>query len=205
MLAISAGLYVAVNLLRLNLPHYPTTDTWFLNPLAWQFLFAIGLTLGWRAKRGVPVVPLRPWWGALAGGFLLVCLAAVLADAYHPQATGVLGFLIVPDKSYLSVPRLLHFLALAYVVAALTVGARWMGSMLARPFLVMGQQALAVFCVGSVLAIMAQVVRFEAGGGVFVDSLLIGCGILAQVLVAEYLAWRKTTARRMLPGAVAVR
>ena len=205
MLGVSVALYLAVNLLRLNLPHYPTTDTWFLNPFAWQLLFAIGLTLGWRAKRGMPTVPLRPRWAALAGGFLLVCLAAVLADWQHLPVTGAFSFLVVPDKSYLSVPRLLHFLALAYVVAALTVGARWLGSVLARPMIVMGQQALAVFCVGSVLAIMAQVVRFEAEGEVFVDSLLIGCGILAQVLVAEYLAWRKITARRVLPGAVAVR
>ncbi len=203
MLAASLALYLTVNLLRINLPHYPTTDGWFLNPLAWQLLFATGLALGTKAKAGETVAAPKTWALVLTGGFLAVCLVAVLTDSHHLPVSGPFAFLLVSDKTFLSVPRLLHFLALAWFVAMLTYGSRWFASGWARPLVVLGQQALPVFCVGSVLAIMAQVIRFEAGGGILVDSLLIGCGIVMQLLVAEYFAWRKTTARRTVPGALA--
>ncbi|MFN4088984.1 MAG: OpgC domain-containing protein [Alphaproteobacteria bacterium] len=112
---------------------------------------------------------------------------------------------MVPDKTFLSVPLMLHFLALTHVVAVLTAGSRWLASATARPLVVIGQQALPVFCVGSVLAILAQVIRFEVEGGLLVDSMLIGCGILAQFFLAEYLQWRKTGERRAAAGVIAVR
>jgi hypothetical protein len=114
--ALSAALYTAAGLTKTNLPSYPMEGGWFFNPLSWQFLFTIGFALGVKRERTGHTVPFRrgPW--LLAIGFL--ALSAVIT-VFHlaPEAEGVVlrDMLLVPEKQYLSIPRLLHVLALAYV------------------------------------------------------------------------------------------
>ncbi|WP_081504437.1 OpgC domain-containing protein [Magnetospirillum molischianum] len=38
-LAPSVGLYLAIQIGDLNFPNYPTSGTWFFNPMAWQMMF----------------------------------------------------------------------------------------------------------------------------------------------------------------------
>src|SRR5690606_23378923 len=92
-------------------------------------------------------------------------------------------------KTNLILPRLLHVLALAYVLAYLPIE-RWLaGSAFARPLVVTGRHALPVFCVGTVLAFGAQLVRAQEGGGAALDIVLISGGILAQLILAGVLEW----------------
>ena len=187
----SVLLWLGSNLLHLNLPHYPNGDDWFLNPLSWQLLFVLGLLCGLRAKEGRPVVGFRPALLAICCAYLAVALVSVKTGIWLRWDLGPATFLITWDKSYLPLGRLLHFLALAYVVASLVRPQRF-AARLCRPLVMVGQNALPVFCLGSVVAIGAQVLRFERGGGFLDDILLIGCGILLQLLLAVLLAWRKT-------------
>jgi hypothetical protein len=54
----------------------------------------------------------------------------------------------------------------------------------------LGRNSLPVFCVGSVLSLAGQIIRFAYGGGLLVDTLLIGSGIAVLSLVAWLTEWR---------------
>ncbi|EFH09177.1 OpgC domain-containing protein, partial [Teichococcus cervicalis] len=113
----SAALWLAAGLGRLNLPAAGAAEGWFFNPLSWQFLFAIGFATGARRVlgRGLPWRP-GPWWAAL---LLLLAspFARHLPGLPDPATLPLPALLVVPDKTFLSLPRLLHALALCYVVA----------------------------------------------------------------------------------------
>jgi hypothetical protein len=204
LLAGSGGVWAGANLLNLNLPHWPTEDAWFFNPLAWQFLFVIGLVAGTRLARGLPVVPRSNALLGIAIGYLAASLVISLDTELIWPTLPLPWFLYGLDKTWLTLPRLLHVLALAVVLARLPVAE--MLARLDRPGLLvlLGRQALPVFCAGSVLAIGAQVARFVLEAGVAVELALVLGGLAVQVGLAMLLAWsdrgRRTPARRAAPA-----
>ena len=120
MLAASLILWVAAWTFRLDLPNYPNPGGWFFNPIAWQVIFAVGLYCGLRKASGRPSVPYRPWlfWSALAyliGSFVVTEYG--LWSLIASQQSWLPGILVAFDKTYVTAPRLLHVLALAYVFA----------------------------------------------------------------------------------------
>jgi hypothetical protein len=206
-LLLASGLAWAVaNHWNLNLPHYPNEDGWFFNPLAWQFLFVIGVVIGTRMARGLPVVPRSNALLALAAGYLLVALVISLDEALVWPVLPLPWFLYGLDKTWLTLPRLLHALALALVLARLPV-AEALAALDRRGVLVMlGRNALPVFCAGSVLAIAAQVARFVWEAGVALELALVLGGIAIQVALAAMLAWmdrgrRAPAAKPVVKGA----
>lgn len=189
LLAGSAGLWAVANLLDLNLPHWPNQDGWFFNPLAWQFLFCIGLVIGTRLARGLPVVPRSNLLLGVAIAYLLASLAISLDTELVWPTLPLPWFLYGLDKTWLTLPRLLHVLALALVLARLPVAEAI--ARLDRPgFLVLlGRTALPVFCAGSVLAIGAQVARFVLEAGPALEIALVLGGLALQLGLALLLAW----------------
>ena len=192
-LAVSGGLYFGSQLLHVSLPVWPNSGQWFFNPFAWQFLFACGLAIGSLIDRGIEGVGNRVL-DVMAGGYLL--LAAGWALAGFPVMLDLAplpAFLWDFDKTNLSLPRLLHILALAYCVSRLPLE-RWLraSATFAAPLVVMGRHALPVFCVGTVLSLLAQVIRLAYDGGVPLDLCIAGAGILAQWLVAWTLEWHRS-------------
>jgi hypothetical protein len=189
-LAASATLYVATQLFGLHLPTYPAQGSWFFNPLAWQLLFTLGICLGSGIIRGL-AMPRSPVLVALAGGY--VVLAAVWAHfgPYAPwDLRPVPPFLWDFDKTNLSLARLLHVVAVVYLVAQLPmIEGRLRVSAIAKPFIVLGRHSLPVFCVGTVLAITLQIVRATFGASVLTDIMLLGAGALLQIGLAWALEW----------------
>jgi hypothetical protein len=192
MLAASATLYVGAQLLWLNFPTYPSEGWWFLNPLCWQFLFAIGIALGAKLiDGGWPKFPVWLLW--LASSYLAVSCVWIVSGFYpswNPQFLP--RFIWDFDKSNLFLPRLLHVLALAYVAAHLPVEHWLRGNDLLKPFVVLGRHSLAVFCLGTVFAIAAQMVRAQLGGSPSLDTILITSGILSQLVLAGVLEWYRS-------------
>ena len=189
LLAASALVWAAANHWSLNLPHYPNEDGWFFNPLAWQFLFVIGLVIGTRVARGLPVVPRSNALLAAAIAYLLLALVVSLDEALVWPALPLPWFTYGLDKTWLTLPRLLHALALALVLARLPV-AELVALLDRRGVLVlMGRNALPVFCAGSVLAIAAQVARFVLEAGVALELALVLGGLALQVGLAAALVW----------------
>ncbi|EHM00601.1 hypothetical protein HMPREF9946_02551 [Acetobacteraceae bacterium AT-5844] len=184
-LAVSAALYTAVGLARINLPSYPMEGGWFFNPLSWQFLFTIGFLLGVKRERTGITVPFRrgPW--LLALGFLMLSFVVTVFQL-APEAEGVVlrDMLMVPEKQYLSVPRLLHVLALAYVVVHSPLQL-WAAS---RPptnaLAMMGRHSLPVFCTGLVISMLGVTLRQTGHDGAGFDIVYVALGITVQILVA---------------------
>lgn len=187
-LAGSVALWVASGLFMLDMPNFPTPGGWFLNPLSWQLLFVLGLLTGLALRRGERFVPRHKGLIALAVGVLILSLVWVKAPAFADRANAFLGKLStmgVPalvrnfDKTYLSVPRLAHALALVYLMTALPVVQTLANSRWAEPLAQMGRVALPVFALGTIFSFAARAVKAVWGDSLLLDTALIGGGIVA--------------------------
>lgn len=189
MLTASGLLWFAAGYWQVAPPNYPTEGFWFLNPLSWQFLFVIGIAATLHVRRG----------GTICYSALLACSAAlylvaslvwVKAPLWGLEASVELPVVLAGfDKTFLSLPRLLHVLALAYLIVAIPtlsnlarVGAR-------HPLAVLGRHSLPVFIAGTVLAMVGQVLKTVHAGGIAFDALLLSAGIALQFALAFWLEW----------------
>lgn len=193
-LAGSAAIWAAAGLAHIDLPNLPLPGGWFFNPLAWQLLFVAGILTGAAMKRGERFVPANPWLIGAAAGYLILALVWLKWPALQDRGNAALGWLAaqgVPnlvrdfDKTYVSVPRLLHFLALAYVLSVLPWLESFCASRVMAPLALLGRHALPVFALGTVLSFAVRAVREIMGAPTLtIDSLLIGGGIAAMLALA---------------------
>jgi hypothetical protein len=143
----SLALYTAVQLWGWRLPSLGGTEVEF-NPLAWQILFALGAWFGRQALLRGRAVRRHPLLLAASALVLLAGLWVRLVG--HGLIAGpALDLQALMGKQDLALPRILHALALAYVVAALvspqTMTLRaWPLQALAAA----GRNSLNVFCLG---------------------------------------------------------
>ena len=207
LLALSAALWVAAGTFRLNFPNYPNPGGWFFNPFSWQLIFVLGLLTGIAMRRGERLVPVDPrlvWASAL---FLLAVLVWMLVPPLAQAGremlragyeAGLPFWVVSFDKTFVAVPRLLHVLALFYIVSALPQVRAAAGMAWARPFALMGRQGLPVFATGSVLSILAQAIRAGAPESVVLDAWVVAVGLLIQLAVAW--AFETLSAKRARPA-----
>jgi hypothetical protein len=99
------------------------------------------------------------------------------------------------DKTNLSLPRLLHVLALAVIVMALPLEKLLRNASTARPVILMGRNALPVFCTGTVLAFAAMPLRAGELGHPALDFLIVPGGIAVQLMLAWMLEWYRVGTR----------
>jgi hypothetical protein len=192
----SLALYAGAHLLGLNLPAHLNAGGWHLNPFAWQLLFAIGVVCGHAWRGGRSAAPRHPALLGLAIAFLAGSLVARMSAGVlgepHEWRLGI-G---LAEKSRLGPLRILHFLALAYVIAWLVpAGAAWLGARWARPLVLCGQASLPVFCLGTVLSVLGYVVLTEVGRGFSVEVPVVAGGLLAMFALAHLLASVETLRR----------
>lgn len=203
LLALSGGLWFIANWNGWNASTFPAEGGWMFNPLAWQFLFAIGMVIGARLARGLPVVPRSNLLFAAALAYVAFAAVVILGFEEQWPTLPLPWFLYGLDKSFLSLPRLLHVLALAVVLARLPVAQAiaWLD----RPGLLMllGRRALPVFCAGSVLAIAVQIWRFVLGAPWWLEVVLVLAGLAIQILLAMLLDWAERARSRTVPTAAA--
>ncbi|MBM9592986.1 OpgC family protein [Roseitranquillus sediminis] len=203
LLALSLALWFAAGNLRLNLPAYPNPGGWFFNPLAWQLVFVVGLLTGLSLKRGERLVPRDRRLLHVAVLFLLAVLvwrlvppvaAAGRAMVHAGYDAGVPFFIAGFDKTFLSLPRALHVLALFYVVSMLPQVGAMASSGWAAPVALLGRFGLPVFATGSVLSIVGQSIKAATEDSFVLDAWIITGGLAIQFLVAA--AFAATAARR---------
>src|SRR6266513_1589382 len=156
MLAASAGIYLAARAFSLNFPTWPVEGTWWFNPIAWQLIFAIGIFAGRRLKRGGIAYDARLFAACLA----VVAIAAVVRTDAFGYASGLWQHVrdVLDFKTDLGFARLVHFLALAYVVyhSGLTGLMRRTRAFL--PLCLIGRYSLPVFATGTVLSAMGDLI-----------------------------------------------
>ena len=178
-LAVSAGIWLAANLVPgFNLTNALDGSGWFFDPFAWQFIFVLGAMLANVMTRRGGELPRLPWlvgvcWVILGVSFLesfpwkdwhLPNLAPLMLD---PQ-----------NKTSLAPLRLVHALALVYVVLT------WQGlrAMVGRAPIAwiecLGRHSLEVFSLATVLALFGQV-AFSSYGDAFGMQLAVNIAGLA--------------------------
>ena len=186
--AVVLSLQLSVWLFGLNLPGNPWTGMgWYLNPFAWPLVFFTGyaIAMGWLPT------PAPDDRRVLVAAVLLLVVAVPLAwpPAYeHVPAFGALRDVILPadEKSNAHPLRLLHFLALAFVVLALVrpflpaIAASRPG----RVLLLVGRRSLACFLASMVAARIGGIVLDLAGRDATAVALVNLAGIAVIVAVA---------------------
>src|SRR5256886_1852784 len=157
MLAASAGIYLAARALSLNLPTWPVEGTWFFNPIAWQLIFAIGIVAGRRLKRGGIAYDARLFAACLA----IVAIAGVVRTDALGYASGLwqhVHDVLDCGKTDLGLARLVHFLALAYIVYHSGLTALLRRTQAFPPLCLIGRYGLPVFATRTVPRGMGEVI-----------------------------------------------
>ncbi|MEW6631307.1 MAG: OpgC domain-containing protein [Pseudomonadota bacterium] len=188
-LTVSGLLWLVAGIWQIAPPNYPEPGLWFLNPLSWQFLFNIGLAAMLHVKRG-GTIPVNRW--LIGGAAAYVLIAAVWV---HTPLWGQVTWFNLPvviggfDKTFLSLPRLMHILAVSYLIVALPAVSNVFRVSPDNPLAILGKRSLPVFIAGTLIAMAAQVLRLINPGGLVYDTLLISAGIAIQFALALYLEW----------------
>jgi hypothetical protein len=199
-LILSAAVYCITLAIPIRMPTWPVEGQWFFNPLAWQFIFVLGFVLARDEGLGAVVrrhiVPIR-----IVGLVLLVVIFVIQWNNWWYDPTKVpqprLFFLL--DKTYLTPIRLIQFLSLVAVFSIAFPTINRAVPRLVEFFCLLGRNSLEVFCVGSLLSLAAQIVRFASRGYFGVDVFVVITGVAIMTLTAWLSEWRDR-ARKPVSG-----
>jgi len=201
-LLVSGGLYVLARMGIATLHSWPEPGTWFFNPFAWQFLFTAGMAMG-IVMLDRPLPYRRTFaFGALAVvalSFVAMTAGFGLLSWLHEIAMAKLDLV----KQDLGLARMLHFVALAYVLTQFRIGDALKTTVIGPDLVRLGQNSLTIFAVGSLLSALGQVIMTLAAVKSSASPQIIGMvftilGIIGLLALARYLEWNKQnlTARK---------
>jgi hypothetical protein len=186
--SVSVAVYLLAPRLGWNLAAI-ADGVWYFNPVTWQLLFVLGgaAAIHFRQPRPAETRGLlrQPLFVAAAAYALVAGVITIswrwpeIHDAVMPS---VLSDLLYPiSKTDLSPVRLLHFLALAYVTAKLLPGRGWTQNWMAQQTCRMGRYSLEVFCLGVLLAPLADMINAMTGDAFAMQifTALVGAGVMA--------------------------
>ncbi|CAN7298174.1 OpgC family protein [Pararhizobium sp. LjRoot238] len=185
----SAALWLAAGIFMIVPINFLDEGYWFLNPWSWQFLFVIGMICMMRSRAGKPL-PRHPLLIALSAGYVALSFFWVVFSWWNIDFSyGLPAVLTGFDKTFLSLTRLLHVLALAYLLAVFPVFSRMARLRLDHPLVMIGRHSLPVFILGTILAMAGQVLLFVTGRDPLWGSLFVIVGIGLHFAYARYLDW----------------
>ena len=206
---VSFAVYLLVRFTSLNLDAWDQ-DGWFFDPMAWQFLFFIGVLLA--------CAPMRPPKGSRlldVGAIFVVVLGMIVTMVIEPHprwlewvTRSVLGPLVTEDKTGLYPFRLISILALTWLcVRSIPFEAAWLRGHLAAPLVLAGQNSLPVFCSGIVIGFVARL-GLEYGDHELMQVAINLVGMVGMVGIGALAAWYRTkgrpkTSRREAPRVAA--
>lgn len=207
--AMSFAVYLTVPLFGWNLAAIKD-GVWYFNPVAWQLLFVLGGAAAIHTQR--PRLPDRrpllrqplfvsaALYAGVAGVLTVLWWWPQLHDAMVP--TSLSNLLYPISKTDLSPVRLLHFLALAYVTAKLLPDTGWTQNWLARQCSRMGRYSLEVFCLGVLLAPLADMINAltDDAFAMQIFTALVGAGLMG--LLGVWLDFNKRLTAPIQPVAV---
>ena len=194
LLLVSASVWLVSGIYYIA-PHTTLLDGfWFLNPLSWQFLFVIGFVATMHVKRGGRIL-VHPVLIGLASAYVLLSFIWVsdklwvIGDylATFGLPTVVTGF----DKTFLSLPRLLHVLALAYLIVSIPSLSALLRRSANHPLTILGRHSLSIFVAGTILAMAGQVLLYVTNKSPTVGAIYVVIGIAAQFAYAYHLEHKR--------------
>ncbi|HXD83096.1 MAG TPA: OpgC domain-containing protein, partial [Rudaea sp.] len=204
LLPLSFALYLIVLAFRITLPTWPESGTWFFNPLAWQFVFVLGFVMAKDAGIGAwvrrNIVALR-----IVGVPILIAGAVIVLFDLYPDPTKVPDpkLFFIADKTYVTPMRVIQFLAQVAVFSfafryIVRLGGwiytQWFVAPLIGLLAMLGRNSLYVFCIGSLLSLSAQVLRYFYRGSPGIDTAVVITG----VVIMAFTAWL-AEARQRIP------
>lgn len=198
MLLASFAIYAATRYFSLALPTWPLDTGWFFNPLAWQIVFVLGLYVGLRLDTSGPVLDRRLFILSVA---ILAASLFLLTNAFGfwPDLWDRVRERIPHDKTGLSWIRLVHFIALAYVVYYSALTGLLRTTPVFAPLALLGRHSLAVFSAGALLTLVGEAIMETGIPDVLGQIIIVTGGIMIQYWVALYFEAR--AARRKAAAA----
>jgi hypothetical protein len=195
-IGVSLVLYAATCRFNWNLPAYPENKVWYFNPLAWQVVFYVGAAL---AVLGPELARLdRFRWPISIAAVLYLLFSAFIALSWHYNP---LEQLVPPwvarqiypiDKTNIDSLRFLHFLAVAWLVRLLVpADAAFLRWRVFEPLRRCGEQSLLIFCIGTFLALTAQIVVSHFEESLLSQIVVSVAGIIVMCAAAYVAAWFK--------------
>lgn len=196
----SITLYAVTSRFNWNLPAYPDGKVWYFNPMAWQVVFYTGAVLAVLAHRLAILDRWKRSTAAMATAYL--AFAAFIAFSWHYNSLAGLipdwiARQIYPiDKTNLDMLRFIHFLAMAWLVRlAVRPNAQFLTWRVLEPIRRCGEHSLPIFCLGTFLAVTAQVIVAHYEDST-VSQLVVSIAGLAIMSLAAYAAsWFKAESR----------
>jgi hypothetical protein len=191
LLPLSLAVYLVAVSWQIAVPTWPSEGQWFFNPLCWQAVFVLGFVLagdqglgGW-ARRNLAAI-------RLVAVPVVVVGALMVWFGWGPDPTTVPEpkLLFIADKSFITPMRLLQFLALVAAFSLVYSQIEGLLPALVRFCTLLGRNSLAVFCVGSLLSLAAQIVRFELRGGLALDLVIVAVGLAILGVTAWLSEWQ---------------
>jgi hypothetical protein len=195
-LAVSVALYAATCHFDWNLAGYPDGKMWFFNPMAWQVVFYTGAVMAVMAPR---LVWMDRWrWPVSVAAFLFLCFAAFIALSWHYNSLERLipewlsRQLYPIDKTNVDILRFLHFLSIAWLVRlAIPPHAAFLRWRVFEPLRRCGEHSLQIFCVGTFLALSAEVVDAQFDESLLAQFFVSIAGIAIMIAFAYAATWFK--------------
>jgi len=200
-------LWLMANVGKINIPAQPEGGRgWFFNPLGWQLIFFSGFAL------------MRGWWPAPPRDkrLLWLCIAIVVAAApfscrygfycyqgwgYFPVLSQVQDWLgPVITKTEEGLLRYVHFMATVYLAwYAAGEGGKNLKGLVVDVTRKVGQQTLAVFLTGLVVAHALGIMLDVIGRGFLATAFINLLGIAVLIAAAYATGWFKSAPWRARP------
>lgn len=191
LLPISILIYLAALIFRINFPAWPGRGQWFFNPLCWQLVFVLGFTMA-RDRGPGQFVRRHVRWLRLAALPIVIAGALMAFFQWWPDPTKMPSprLLFIPSKTYVSPIRLIQFLALVALFSAVYPFIERRINALVTFLAMLGRNSLHVFCVGSLLSLIAQVLRISTNASIAIDTAILIVGIVLLGFTAWISEWR---------------
>jgi hypothetical protein len=188
---ISLALYFASLTVPFTAHTWPVEGQWFFNPFTWQAIFVLGFALSRDEGLGAVVRRNITWIRYISAPIVAICAVLVWFNWFpDPTTLPEPRLLFLNGKSFLTPMRLLQFLALAAVFSAaypMISRIPWLPEFLST----LGRNSLYVFCVGSLLSLSGQIIRFLYSGSLAVDTIVVIVGVGLLWLTAWMAEWRE--------------
>ncbi len=173
-----------------SLPSFPGEPVWNFNPLAWQFLFFLGLAC-YAVQPKKAELRSQNIRFTLASSVLLFSMAlklgwleSILSSFSISQISSWAN--VASNKSCLGPLRIVHFLSLAFVFSCLAPSSNspvWRSKFL-QPLVVCGQHSLHIYALGVVLLFVSIIVFDLYGSQAWLVLTIIVISMLSSITLA---------------------
>ena len=203
----SASVYAAIQWTAFH--GAPGGHPWFfLNPLAWQFLFVLGIWLGGERLRGRRWTMSSKGWVTALCAIATFCLAWIavaisvhrFARLFHTEfwLTALPGLLALCNKTNFAPLRLFNLVLVLPLVGRISSQGRFWQTRMAKAVIRCGENSIEVFSAGVILSYTATLILVRAPLNLLTMAgvNVVGCGLLVMTAAAFSSSKKKKAVER---------